>query len=131
MLKGFNVIEFISGLDRAERSYFYKDINHPAKCWDTEDKLLYLQALSLLLDIDNSSYQYQERWFFYLMSSMGIDGEQVWQSLQEFNKNPEDHIVISFLQRFRFTYKAELFLYDAFVLINLSKNTDNDIVKII
>lgn len=110
-----DIFSFLEEITTEEKPIGY--LNHPAKHWPIEEKLLYLQGLALVMNADGEIHADEKQYLNILTHSMEMDEEQTWEVVEAFAKSPDKETVLAFFNTFRKTSKAQLFLYEA---LNLS-----------
>ncbi|BBM66772.1 hypothetical protein VA249_34180 [Vibrio alfacsensis] len=89
--------------------------NHAAKVLSLEDRLLYLQGLSLVMNADGEIRDVEKDYLLILIKSLELD-ESIIESCIDFATQPDKATIQSILKCFRRKPIAQLFLFDALML---------------
>ncbi|HAS6345185.1 TPA: TerB family tellurite resistance protein [Vibrio vulnificus] len=89
--------------------------NHAAKSLSLEDRLLYLQGLSLVMNADGEIRDVEKDYLLILIKSLELD-ESIIESCIDFATQPDKATIQSILKCFRRKPIAQLFLFDALML---------------
>lgn len=89
--------------------------NHAAKALSLEDRLLYLQGLSLVMNADGEIRDVEKDYLLILIKSLELD-ESIIDSCIDFATQPDKATIQSILKCFRRKPIAQLFLFDALML---------------
>jgi len=95
--------------------------NHPINLLSLEEKMLYLQALALIMGADNNIELEQKKYLALLIRSLELDN-YILNDLIEFSKKPDKEIIISFLNEFIGHSNNENFIFDALMLMSKSED---------
>ena len=89
--------------------------NHPIAKSGLEEQILYLQGLSLVMNVDDDIDQREQEYLKILLNSFGLDAGML-EGLNEFAKNPDKGTIQGFVTCFRRRSIAPLFLFDALIM---------------
>ncbi len=88
---------------------------HPAKDLSLEERILYLQGLSLVMNADSNIHNDEKEYLRILIKSFDID-ESMLESVIDFAQNPDKDTIQAFFRSFRRRPIAQLFLFDALMM---------------
>jgi len=88
---------------------------HPAKELSLEERILYLQGLSLVMNADSDIHNDEKEYLRILIKSFEID-ESMLESVVDFAQNPDKDTIQAFFRTFRRRPIAQLFLFDALMM---------------
>ncbi|HAS6345186.1 TPA: hypothetical protein I7243_17925 [Vibrio vulnificus] len=97
--------------------------NHAAKNLTLEERLLYLQGLALVMNADGDIRPEEKEYIRILIKSFEMD-EAILDSFVEFAQRPDKDTVQAFFRTFRRRSIAQLFLFDALMMIHRDDNVD-------
>ena len=89
--------------------------NHAAKELSLEERLLYLQGLSLVMNADSDIDDEEKEYIRILIKSFEMD-ESTLEGFVSFAENPDKDTVQAFFKTFRRRPIAQLFLFDALMM---------------
>jgi len=90
--------------------------DHAGKALSLEERILYLQGLSLVMNADNDIHAEEKEYLRILIKSFDMD-ESILDSCLEFANAPDKDTIQDFFRAFRRKPIAQLFLFDAYVMM--------------
>ena len=92
--------------------------NHPAKALEFEERLLYLNGLALVMNVDEDIDDREKEYLCILLNSFGMmsESEYLMDELIRFSLDPDKATIRLFVKTFRRRDIAKLFLFDALMM---------------
>lgn len=91
-----DIIDFVEDLTRESTAFAH----HPMCSFELEDKILYLNGISLLITVDGNIHKKEQDYLTILIKSFGLALDQVDEILS-FAQNPDKDTMQTFFRRFR------------------------------
>lgn len=98
--------------------------NHPAKELTLEERLLYLQGLALVMNVDGEIHEEEKEYIRILIKSFEMD-ESALDSFVAFAQAPDKDTVQLFFKTYRRRPIAQLFLFDALMMTRRDGQVDD------
>ncbi len=106
-----DILELVSGATKESKSFE----NHPAKELELEERLLYLNGLALVMNVDNEINDEKKEYLRILLKAFEMS-EELLNDFVRFAGAPDKETVQSFFKTFRHRDIAKLFLFDALIM---------------
>jgi len=104
--------------------------DHAGKALPLEERILYLQGLSLVMNADNDIHAEEKEYLRILIKSFDMD-ESILDSCLEFANAPDKDTIQAFFRAFRRKPIAQLFLFDAYVMMGRDGDSHEKEVNVI
>ena len=98
--------------------------NHPAKDLSLEEKLLYLNGLALVMNVDEEIDDNEKEYLRILIKSFDMPDAETLEEFVRFAKEPDKDTIQAFFRAFRRRDIAKLFLFDALMLSRRDNTAD-------
>ncbi|GAA4650177.1 hypothetical protein GCM10023116_24600 [Kistimonas scapharcae] len=106
-----DILELIHEATKEANSF----ANHPAKALPLEERLLYLNGLSLVMNADADIDEGEKEYIRILVKSFDLD-ESCLNDVVGFGQAPDKDTIQAFFRTFRRKPLAQLFLFDAYMM---------------
>jgi formylglycine-generating enzyme required for sulfatase activity len=90
--------------------------NHPLKTSPLEEKILYLQLLSIVMAVDKEQHDHEKKYLNILINSFELEGDLL-ENLSEFSSAPDKDTINTFLNTFKAHAILPVFLFDALTMV--------------
>jgi|GEM_PF-1888233 len=104
--------------------------DHAGKTLSLEERILYLQGLSLVMNADNDIHAEEKEYLRILIKSFEMD-ESILDSCLEFANAPDKDTIQAFFRAFRRKPIAQLFLFDAYVMMGRDEESHEKEINVI
>ena len=104
--------------------------SHPVRELLLEERLLYLQGLSMVMNADTDIHDNEKEYLRILIKSFDMDLSTL-DSLVEFSRTPDKDTIQFFFKTFRRRPIAQLFLFDALMLAMRDEQMDKKELEVI
>lgn len=98
--------------------------NHPIAQLSLEEKLLYLQGLALVMNVDGDIDANELEYIRILIKSVGLE-ESVLDDMNSFAQAPDKDTIQAFFRTYRRRPIAQLFLFDALMMTRRDGKVDD------